>query len=137
MKTPGSSEGINERDSLRYANAAAKVLGVLGEVPRARVVAMLGALGLADEQAREAVERGLALGLFVEDRGTATLKLPRQEPVEIHDERRKGDRMIPTGLEAERRLEILRLILESLPVVMWVLDAQGVFLHFEGQGVER
>ena len=137
MKTPGNSDGVNERDPLRYAGAAARVLGALGDLPRARVLAMLGGLGLTDEQARDAVEQGLGVGLFVEDRGTASLKLPKQEQVEIHDERRKGDRLIPTGLEAERRLEILRLILESLPVVMWVIDAQGTFLHFEGQGVER
>lgn len=137
MQPASSSDAVNERDGARYASVVARVLGVLGEAPRARVQAMLCALGLGEEQASGAVDHGLALGQFVEDRGTATLRVARQEPVEIHDERVKGGERIQTALEAERRLEILRLILESLPVVMWVLDAQGVFLHFEGQGVVR
>jgi rsbT co-antagonist protein RsbR len=126
-----------EREGARYASVVAKAISVLGEAPRARILAMLRALDLTEEQASWVVRHGLAVGLFIEEPGAATLRMPRQNPVEIHDERRKGDERIPTALEAERRLEILRLILESLPVVMWVLDAHGVFLHFEGQGVER
>lgn len=135
MQSPGSSSATNERDSVRDANVVARVLGVLGDTPRPRVLAMLAGLGLTDEQAGSALAQGLSVGLFVEDRPSGDLKLARQEAVEIQDERIKDGRRIPTGLEAERRLEILRLILESLPVVMWVIDADGLFLHFEGQGV--
>ena len=75
MKNPGNSDGVNERDSLRYAGAAAKVLGELGDLPRARVLAMLGGLGLGDEQARDAVEQGR--DFYARQRDTVTSAIER------------------------------------------------------------
>jgi rsbT co-antagonist protein RsbR len=48
-----------------------------------------------------------------------------------------GDQIIDPGKDPDiaRRLALLRVLLSTLPVVMWAVDRAGYFVYYEGKGV--
>jgi rsbT co-antagonist protein RsbR len=119
-----------------YASAIRKLLDACGRAPRDRVLAALRAFGLAEEEARTVVVRGLALGLYIEDSSNAHLLPPQQARREAYAV--LGDQIIDPQKEPSiaRRLAVLRVLLSTLPVVMWAVDRDGHFIYHEGKGLE-
>ncbi|UQA56430.1 STAS domain-containing protein [Polyangium aurulentum] len=123
-----------------YASAIGKLIQACGKAPRERVIAALSAFGVAEERARESIERGFALGFYVDEPATGSLRAPQK--------RRDSSALIGTPIIAEqtiegrdnrdvsRRLAILRLILSTLPAAMWAIDREGYYVYYEGKALE-
>jgi rsbT co-antagonist protein RsbR len=119
------------------------MVAVRGEATRQQALAALRAFGLAEDEAQAALSQGLARAFFSEDPGSHTLRTPKQararapltEDAADHD----GAVVVtPTdSKDAARRLMLLRLLLSTLPVVLWAVDREGVFHYYEGKGLRK
>ena len=128
---------MTEVQAAGYASAIGKLLHAHGPAPRARVVAALMAFGVSEDQVSLILERGLSIGLILEDPASAGLRAP---PYVRRDASAfLGDGIIDAGKDPDvaRRLAVLRILLSTLPVVMWVIDRSGYFVYWEGKAAER
>ncbi len=122
---------MNNQEAARYAEATAKMISVRGEEPRARVLTMLRGLALTEAEATQVVAEGLRGGVFTEDPTTAVLRAPwREDGVALAQQKEDAAQRVPAS-------QILRPMLDNLPIVMWVIEAAGLFLRYEGKGIER
>jgi rsbT co-antagonist protein RsbR len=122
---------MNNQDAARYAEATAKMISVRGEEPRARVLTMLRGLALTEGEATQVVEEGLRSGAFTEDPSAAVLRIPRREDdAALVEQKKDAARRVPA-------YQILEPILDNLPIIMWVAEPSGLFLRYEGRGVDR
>lgn len=122
---------MNNQEAACYADATARMISVRGEEPRARVLTMLRGLELTEAQATQVVEEGLRRGVFTEDPSAAVLRTPRRaDDATLVERRADAAKSIPAH-------QILEPMLDHLPIVMWVIDATGLFLRYEGRGIDR
>jgi rsbT co-antagonist protein RsbR len=129
---------MTEEETALYAEAAERVIRARGERPRAEVIAMLRALDLTEKQAAKVIAHGRERHLFTEDLTAATLRARSPARSELPDASPKG--AAPTArpnAELERANEVLRLIVDNLPVIVWGLDLRGVFFLHDGVGLHR
>ncbi len=127
---------MEDAEADAYAAAISKLVQASGKAPRQRVIAALSAFGVAEESARAIIARGLSRGLYVDEPETESLRAPRQI-------RRDSTTFIANQTidpqkdrDTARRLAVLRIILSTLPVVMWAIDREGYFVYYEGKGLE-
>jgi len=107
-----------------FAEATAHLISVRASEPRTRVVAMLRAWDLSEVEADAVISEGLARGLFTTAGPTADLRAPQAKPPEPSP-------YMPTPEE------LFPLLLTHMPIVTWVIDTKGLFVRYEGRGIER
>jgi rsbT co-antagonist protein RsbR len=113
----------------RYAEATAQMIGIRGEEPRARVMGMLRALDLAEEEGARVIAEGLRRGLFTEN-AASLVGTARPKDV-IPDLQGAHEKNMPSDGE------VLPVILDHMPIVMWAITPDGLFVRYEGKGIER
>lgn len=129
---------MTNQEVAAYGSAIAKLLAVRGEAPREQALAALRAFGLAEDQAHLILTQGLALGLFLENPRSGTLQAPRQVRAKAPAFVEGTGSSAPTdSADAARRLLLLRVLLSTLPIVMWAIDPEGFFHYYEGNGLRR
>jgi rsbT co-antagonist protein RsbR len=110
------------KDELAFhADVIARVFRMRGDKPAADAIAMLQALGLTDDQAAEVIAYGLAHDLFTENKSF--------KDDSVHLERRRS------AVELERRADLFHLLQQTLPIVVWEIDTQGILLQMQGNGL--
>ncbi|HEU4403907.1 MAG TPA: STAS domain-containing protein [Polyangiaceae bacterium] len=114
-----------------YADVAASVVRLRGEVPRAKVIAMLLALDLSPDQGAEVLAYGLANGLFTADPAGTLLRAKAVAPAEADASSRQGARS-----ETEVEAALYRAIRDNVPASVWAVDRRGVLIHHAGKGLE-
>ncbi len=130
MTNSAQPSALTTRQISHYAEATARMIGVRGHAPRERVIAMLRALELSEDEIARVLDEGLERSLFAQEPGEEVLRVSGEPEGESSRAQEEAD----YKPSAEQLIPVL---FDSLPIVVWAIDTKGLFVMYEGKGIER